>query len=167
VSSNIRSCTLPSPKLKALDLLLYLSCYLTDEAKLDRLTPFVVDLLHDESAAVRAAAVRTILQVVRPIFSSNSITDLAYIQLTLVTAITPANASIIPEYILINTKHLATDLDVMVRCMYAQCLVPLTDTGALYLEMSQALKAHGAKRLGTGMDPQDEVSMLNRCFFGY
>lgn len=76
MSSNIRSCTLPSSKLKALDLLLYLSCYLTDEAKLDRLIPFVVDLLHDDSATVRAAAVRTILQVVRPIFSSKSTTDL-------------------------------------------------------------------------------------------
>lgn len=64
-----------------------------------------------------------------------------------------------------NTKHLATDPDVMVRCMYAQCLVPLTDTSALYLEMSQALKAHGAKRLGTGMDPQDEVNRLIQCFF--
>ncbi len=64
VSSNIRSCILPSSKLKALDLMLFLSCYLTDEAKLDRLIPYVVDLLHDDAAVVRAAAVRSILQVV-------------------------------------------------------------------------------------------------------
>lgn len=64
VSSNIRSCTLPSSKLKSLDLMLFLSCYLTDEAKLDRLIPYVVDLLHDDAAVVRAAAVRAILQVV-------------------------------------------------------------------------------------------------------
>ena len=44
--------------------MLFLSCYLTDEAKLDRLIPYVVDLLHDDAAVVRAAAVRTILQVV-------------------------------------------------------------------------------------------------------
>jgi hypothetical protein len=35
----------------------------------------VVDLLHDDSATVRAAAIRTILQVVRPIFSSKLTTD--------------------------------------------------------------------------------------------
>lgn len=64
ISSNIRSCILPSSKLKALDLMLFLSCYLTDEAKLDRLIPYVVDLLHDDAAVVRAAAVRAILQVV-------------------------------------------------------------------------------------------------------
>ncbi|KIM24835.1 hypothetical protein M408DRAFT_227086 [Serendipita vermifera MAFF 305830] len=139
VSSNIRSCILPSSKLKALDLMLFLSCYLTDEAKLDRLIPYVVDLLHDDAAVVRAAAVRTILQV-----------------LSLVSAIAPSNASIIPEYILINTKHLATDPDTMVRCIYAQCIAPLTETSALYLEMSQALKAHGTRRIGTGAGEQDE-----------
>jgi len=121
--------------------MLFLSCYLTDEAKLDRLIPYVVDLLYDDAAVVRAAAVRTILQV-----------------LSLVSAITPANASVIPEYILVNTKHLSTDPDTMVRCMYAQCIVPLTDTSALYLEMSQALKAHSARRIyGTG-EEQGEVS---------
>lgn len=139
ISSNIRSCLLPSSKLKALDLLLFLSCFLTDEAKLDRLIPFVVDLLHDDSAIVRASSVRAILQV-----------------LSLVSAITLSNASMIPEYILFNTKHLTADPDVMVRCIYAQCLVPLTDTSGLYLEMSQALKAHGGRRAADRTDVQDE-----------
>jgi phosphoinositide-3-kinase regulatory subunit 4 len=145
--------------LKALDLLLFLSCYLTDEAKLDRLIPYVIDLLHDDAAIVRAAAIRAILQVV----SKNVIYLLLYLimrhfflQLSLVSAITPANASIIPEYILLNSKHLTVDPDVMVRCIYAQCLVPLTDIGAIYLEMAQALKAHGPKR-GTAVDVQEEV----------
>ncbi|KAG8848832.1 Serine/threonine-protein kinase [Serendipita sp. 411] len=139
ICSNMRSCVLPSSKLKALDILLFLSCYLTDEAKLDRLVPYIVDLVHDDAAIVRAAAVRAILQVV-----------------SLVSVITPANASIIPEYILFNTKHLASDRDLMVRCIYAQCLVPLASIGLQYLEMSQALKVHGAKRLGPGAEIQDE-----------
>lgn len=84
ILSNIRSCVLPSSKLKALDLLLYLSCYLTDEAKLDRLIPYVVDLLHDESALVRAGAIRTILQVVRTfVYNSRS---------TMLTRITSAHS---------------------------------------------------------------------------
>ncbi|CAG8717159.1 10169_t:CDS:2, partial [Acaulospora colombiana] len=126
---------------QALDLLLFLSCYLTDEAKLDRLIPYTVDLLHDDSALIRAAAVRTILQVA-------------------MSAITPSNASIIPEYILQHTRHLASDPDVMVRCMYAQCLVPLTEIGALFLEMSHALKAHGTRRTGTDWEAQEELQSL-------
>jgi hypothetical protein len=70
----------------------------------------------------------------------------------LVRAITPANTGIFPEYIIPNTKHLATDPDVSVRCTYAQCIVPLADTSVQYLEMTQAMKAHGAFNLGNA-DP--------------
>ena len=45
-------------------MLLILSTYLTDEAKLDRLLPYVIELGHDESPVVRMAALRTALQVV-------------------------------------------------------------------------------------------------------
>lgn len=64
VTANIRNCTLPSSKLRGLDILLALSSYLTDEAKLDRMVPYVVDLLHDDAAIVRAAAMRTLMQSV-------------------------------------------------------------------------------------------------------
>ena len=43
---------------------LALSMHLTDEAKLDRLVPYIVDLLRDDAAVVRGAALRTLLQVV-------------------------------------------------------------------------------------------------------
>ncbi|KAG8906368.1 Serine/threonine-protein kinase [Tulasnella sp. 403] len=130
VTANIRNCNLPSSKLRALDLFLALACHLTDEAKLDRLVPYVIDLLHDDAPSVRSAAIRTLVQV-----------------LVLVSAITPANASIFPEYILPNIRHLAQDLDVSVRCVYAQCIAPLADNSVKYLEMAQALKAHGMFRL--------------------
>lgn len=64
VSANIRNCSLPSSKIRALDVFLALSCHLTDEAKLDRMVPYIVDLLHDEAATVRAAGLRTLMQVV-------------------------------------------------------------------------------------------------------
>lgn len=44
---------------------LALAPHLTDEAKLDRMMPYVVDLFHDEAAIVRMAALRTMIQVVR------------------------------------------------------------------------------------------------------
>lgn len=65
VTSNIRNCHLPSSKVHALDVLLALAPHLTDEAKLDRMVPYIVDLLHDEFAIVRLAAVRTLIQTVR------------------------------------------------------------------------------------------------------
>ncbi|KAF9530534.1 hypothetical protein CPB83DRAFT_905184 [Crepidotus variabilis] len=130
VTANIRNCTLPSSKIRALDVFLALACHLTDEAKLDRMVPYIVELLHDESALVRSAALRTLMQA-----------------LTLVTIITPSNVSIFPEYIIPNIRHLIQDPEVSVRCTYAQCIVQLADTAVRYLEMGQALKAHGAFKL--------------------
>ena len=65
----------------------------------------------------------------------------------LVTIITPSNVSIFPEYIIPNIKHLVQDPEVSVRCTYAQCIVQLADTAVRYLEMGQALKAHGTFKL--------------------
>ncbi|KAF8607280.1 ARM repeat-containing protein, partial [Ceratobasidium sp. AG-I] len=140
VCSNLRNCTIPSSKLRTLDLMLALAVHLTDEAKLDRLVPYVVDLLHDEAATVRSAAVRTLTQV-----------------LMLVAVITPSNASIFPEYIFPNVRHLAVDPEESVRCMFAQCIAPLADTASKYLELSQALKAHGTFK---SSDLQDTDEMI-------
>jgi phosphoinositide-3-kinase, regulatory subunit 4 len=64
VSANTRNCQLPSSKVRALDIFLALCPRLTDEAKLDRMVPYIIELLHDEAALVRIAALRTLFQVV-------------------------------------------------------------------------------------------------------
>ena len=64
VSANLRNCQLPSSKVRALDVFLALCPRLTDEAKLDRMVPYIIELLHDEVAIVRIAALRTLFQVV-------------------------------------------------------------------------------------------------------
>jgi len=64
VCANIRNCSRPSSKVKALDVLLALAPFLTDESKLDRLVPYVIELLRDDAALVRASAIRTLTQVV-------------------------------------------------------------------------------------------------------
>lgn len=69
LTANVRNCALPSSKAKALDVFLALSPHLTDEAKLDRMVPYIVELLHDDGALVRAAALRTLIQVVRSLSS--------------------------------------------------------------------------------------------------
>ncbi|KAI0088224.1 hypothetical protein BDY19DRAFT_994141 [Irpex rosettiformis] len=138
ITANIRTCKLPSSKLRALDVLLALASHLTDEAKLDRMVPYVVELLQDEAPLVRSAAARTLLQI-----------------LMLVTVITPSNASIFPEYIIPALGPLLGDTEVSVRCTYAQCLVALAVTAGRYLEMAQALRAHGAYKLATAKEGQD------------
>ncbi|KAH9994556.1 ARM repeat-containing protein [Russula compacta] len=140
VCANVRNCSQPSSKLRALDVFLALSVHLTDEAKLDRLVPYIVDLLRDDAAVVRAAALRTLLQV-----------------LSLVNAITPANASIFPEYIIPNIHPLVNDPEVSVRSLYAQCIVHLADAAGRYLEMGQALKAHGTFKVAADAVEYDEA----------
>ncbi|CAL1709651.1 unnamed protein product [Somion occarium] len=139
VTANVRTCSLPSSKRKALDVFLALAPHLTDEAKLDRMVPYVVELLSDDSPSVRSAAIRTLMQI-----------------LMLVTVITPSNASIFPEYIIPALTPLVRDPEVSVRCMYAQCVVALADTAVRYLEMGQALRAHGAYSLGGGVGEGQE-----------
>lgn len=75
----------------------------------------------------------------------------------LVTVITPSNAAIFPEYIIPNIQTLVQDVEVSVRCMYAQCIVPLAETAVRYLEMGQALKAHGAFKLAAEPVEYDEA----------
>jgi len=74
----------------------------------------------------------------------------------LVTVITPSNAAIFPEYIIPNIRYLVQDLEVSVRCTYAQCIVQLADTAVRYLEMGQALKAHGAFQLSADAQEYDQ-----------
>ena len=75
----------------------------------------------------------------------------------LVTVITPSNAAIFPEYVIPAVAHLVRDPEVSVRCMYAQCIVSLADTAVRYLEMGQALKAHGSYKLSPDTQEYDEA----------
>ncbi|KAF8892835.1 hypothetical protein CPB84DRAFT_1837361 [Gymnopilus junonius] len=118
LTANIRNCFLPSSKLRALDVMLALSRHLTDEAKLDRMVPYI-------AAVVRSAAGRGLMQI-----------------LMLVKVITPSNVSIFPEYIIPTSNT---------SCTYAQIMSQLADTSVRYLEMGQALKAHGAFKGGGGI----------------
>lgn len=75
----------------------------------------------------------------------------------LVTVITPSNAAIFPEYIIPNIRHLVSDPEVSVRCTYAQCITQLADTAVRYLEMGQALKAHGSFKISAEVQDLDHA----------
>jgi hypothetical protein len=74
-----------------------------------------------------------------------------------VNVITPANASIFPEYIIPNIHPLVSDPEVSVRSLYAQCIVHLADVAVRYLEMGQALKAHGTFKVTADAVEYDEA----------
>ena len=166
VSANIRNCQLPSSKVRALDVFLALCPKLTDEAKLDRMVPYIIELLHDEAVIVRIAALRTLFQVVSgwKVMLLKNFAQLTS-QLMLVKVITPSNAAIFPEYIIPSIEHLVRDPEASVRCIYAQCMAPFADTALRYLEMGQALKAHGAFKLSADAQDYDEAQVEVRLTF--
>ena len=53
-----------SSKTRCLDMLLALSRYLTDEAKVDRLVPYILEMTRDESPIVRANALLSLRRIV-------------------------------------------------------------------------------------------------------
>jgi phosphoinositide-3-kinase regulatory subunit 4 len=56
--------------LKALDILLALAERLPDDVKLDRLVPYLIELLKDNATLVRANAIKTLTKVVSyPMYS--------------------------------------------------------------------------------------------------
>lgn len=83
--------------------------------------------------------------------------ELNVYQLSLVNVIAPANASIFPEYIIPNIHPLVHDPEVSVRSLYAQSIVPLADVAVRYLEMGQALKAHGTFKVAADAVEYDEA----------
>lgn len=127
-----------------MQLFLNLSPHLLDEDKIDRIVPFIVELLSDDSAAVRAEACRVIFEIVSSIGSVNH-----------------QNATYIPEYLLPQMRQLAVDSDVFVRTTYARGLVRLADASIAMLEVSQASKANPIEADTTGIVEPDYDSMLS------
>ncbi|KAL0243903.1 hypothetical protein I308_105166 [Cryptococcus tetragattii IND107] len=145
ITSSVRHCLFPSSRLHALRLFLNLLPYLLDEDKIDRIVPYIVELLSDDMPHVRAEACRTLIQVVES-----------------VTSVTPQNATFIPEYLLPQMRHLAMDSDIFVRTTYAQSLVKLANAAVNMLEMSQAAKdgmsVHGTESSGI-VEPDYDVML--------
>ncbi len=91
------------------------------------------------------------------IFTKSYYNELIVYKLSLVNVIAPANACIFPEYIIPNIQPLVHDPEVSVRSLYAQCIVPLADIAVRYLEMGQALKAHGTFKVAADTVEYDEA----------
>ncbi|KAJ4339839.1 Serine/threonine-protein kinase [Ascochyta clinopodiicola] len=143
VVSCMRGTARASARVRGLELLLAFSERLTDEAKLDRVIPYVAQLLTDKSEQVRITALRSLTQI-----------------LAMVQVVSPINAYIFPEYVLPRLEAYLPDsssaTNPLVRMQYALCIGTLATTAAKYHDMIQALRADGAL---PATDPEAEDNL--------
>ncbi|KAJ9613161.1 Serine/threonine-protein kinase [Cladophialophora chaetospira] len=130
VVASLRNTAKASARLKACDLLVAFAERLPDEAKLDRVLPYIVGLLSDQSDVVRAAA----------IYATTSVFEM-------IEVVSPINAYIFPEYILPRLKQFVTghhgEPSLLVRSAYASCLASLALSAERVLDMVHAIRADG------------------------
>ncbi|KAH4184863.1 non-specific serine/threonine protein kinase [Parastagonospora nodorum] len=144
IVSCLRGTARASARVRGLELLMAFSERLTDEAKLDRVIPYVTQLLTDKSEQVKIAALRTLTQI-----------------LSMVQVVSPLNAYIFPEYVLPRLEAYLPDstatVSALVRMQYAFCIGTLSTTAARYLDMIQALRAEGSLP-ATDPETEDDLS---------
>lgn len=130
VVSSLRNTAKASARLKACDLLVAFAERLPDEAKLDRILPYIVGLLSDPSDVVKTAA----------IYALTSIFEM-------VQTITPINAYVFPEYVFPKLRQFVLTPNnapsVLVRSAYASCLASLALSSSRILDMIHAIRADG------------------------
>ncbi|KAJ6003248.1 hypothetical protein N7451_005795 [Penicillium sp. IBT 35674x] len=128
VVSNLRTTSKASARIKACDILLAFAERLSDEAKLDRVLPYIMLLLADRTDSVKVAAIRTLTQL-----------------LEMVQVVSPVNAYLFPEYIFPRLQHFVisskSNPSVMVRAAYASCIASLAQSSLRFLDMIQALRS--------------------------
>ncbi|KAK1825698.1 Serine/threonine-protein kinase ppk19 [Podospora conica] len=149
IVSSLRNTAHSAAKLKACDIMLAFSERLTDEAKLDRVLPYLIMLLNDKFEMVVVAAIRTITQL-----------------LEMVRVITPVNSQIFLEYVLprmqvalFNPQRTPSPI---ARATYASCLGTLATTSIRFLEMAATLRADGSVTI---TDPEIENGQQHDLVF--
>ncbi|TWU73251.1 Serine/threonine-protein kinase [Metarhizium rileyi] len=132
IVSSMRTTARASSRVRACDILLAFSERLTDEAKLDRVLPYLMTLLRkEETDSVIVAAIRTITQL-----------------LHLMRMPTPINSHVLVEYVL-PRMEIALGLrsrvaSSLVRATYASCIGSLASTAQRFLEMASSLREDGS-----------------------
>ncbi|KAM0239090.1 hypothetical protein ACHAPO_003058 [Fusarium lateritium] len=132
IVSQLRNTARASSRIRACDVLLAFSERLTDEAKLDRVLPYLMTLLVAyETDLVLIAAIRTITQL-----------------LELVKMVTPINSHVLVEYVLprmeIALSSRSRTPSPLVRAAYASCLGSLATTAQRFLNMASSLRPDGS-----------------------
>ena len=153
ITASMRSTARASSKIRACELLLAFAERLPDEAKLDRILPYVMPLLDDPDEMVLIAALRTMTQL-----------------LALVTVVSPVNSFLFTQYIFPRLQIFVSTSgfkqNPIVRATYAACLAGLAETASRFLDMMQALRADGS--LPTpGKGTEDELDSYAAYYDAY
>ena len=140
IVASLRNTARATSRIRACDLMLAFSERITDEAKLDRVLPFIVVLIANKSDAVKIAALRSMTQL-----------------LATVKIVSPVNANVFTEYIRPRLSGLiyssSSKTKPAVRATYAACLGSLAHTSLRILDTVQALRADGSV---PAVDPEAE-----------
>ena len=145
IVSSLRHTARATARIRACDLVLAFGERVTDEAKLDRILPYVVALLNDRADGVKIAALRTVTQL-----------------LSLIKTVSPVNAYAFSEYIKPRLQQFiggpGPKASPLARVTYASCLASLAQSSVKILDMVQALRADGS--IPT-IDPDTEDGIAN------
>ncbi|KAG2522115.1 hypothetical protein JM16_005980 [Phytophthora kernoviae] len=142
ICSSLRHVQVPESKLTALYLIRSLGQFTSDEARLQRLIPYLLEVIDDPSATVRALALRTITYL-----------------LSLVESFPLADASVFPQYVLPAMVPFQSDPDELVRITFAECLPQLAETSRRFLEIAHAMKQ---KTVTSSASSSSLATMSNR-----
>ncbi|KAL4797957.1 hypothetical protein BDV19DRAFT_357658 [Aspergillus venezuelensis] len=128
VVSSLRNTSKSSARIKACDILLAFAERLSDEAKLDRILPYIMILLNDRADSVKIAAIRALARL-----------------LEMVQVVSPVNAYLFSEYIFPRIQPFVptanTNPSPSVRAAYASCIASLAHSSLRFLDMMQALRS--------------------------
>jgi len=131
VVSSVRNTARASSKMRACDILLAFSERLTDEAKLDRVLPYLISLLGDKSELVVVTAIRAITQLVQ------------MVHVVMISNVSVFSDYVLPRFSLLMFPPQSSNRErpsPMVRATYASCIGSLATAAANFLELVASLK---------------------------
>jgi phosphoinositide-3-kinase regulatory subunit 4 len=141
VLSTVRHVQRPATKLVALQLMDRVGKYSTDEARLQRIVPVTVSLLHDQDPLVRASAIQVLTSTI-----------------SVVESFPPSDSKVFPQYIFKRVAHLVTDPSLVVRIAFARSVALLAETAHRFLDVSHAVRLYEAVGGGGGGGSSNHTS---------
>jgi phosphoinositide-3-kinase regulatory subunit 4 len=140
VLSTLRQVQRPASKLVALQLVhdMTRSDYVSDEARLQRIVPVTVSLLHDADPLVRAMSLTVLTDTLEQI-----------------TVFSPSDAPVISQYVGKRVSHLPADPALLVRIAFARCMPVLAEVAQRFLDVTHAVRIYEA--VGGASTPTSSV----------
>lgn len=136
ITSMMRSTSHCKSRLLCLDCFLFISEYVSDEIKLNRIVPYILDLLNTiqnstHNAFLAAQSIKILSIILGSVQSLGSV----------------INSRIFPEYIIPTLSRYVEAESELPKIMLAQCLSSLGNTAKMFLELSQQYKPDWNKRI--------------------